>query len=96
MNQERILTVLQSPYVSEKTTLATGQYVFKVAPSATKLEIKNAVEQLFNVKVKQKGVKICNVKPNLVTFGRHPGKQSGWKKAYVTLAQGQTIELAQS
>lgn len=95
MNQERILQVLLAPHISEKSTLvadANGQHVFKVLPSATKTEIKQAVEQLFEVKVAQ--VRVVNVKGKTKRFGQREGKRSDWRKAYVTLASGQDIDFA--
>ena len=96
MNTETIYKVLLSPHVSEKTTIAQGynKYAFKTAPFATKLDIKNAVEALFDVKVK--AVNISNVKSKTVRFGRGMGKRGGWKKAYVTLVHGDVIELSQA
>jgi large subunit ribosomal protein L23 len=95
MNQERILQVLLAPHVSEKSTLAAdanGQHVFKVLPGASKIEIKQAVEQLFEVKVAQ--VRVMNVKGKTKRFGQREGKRSDWRKAYVTLAEGQDIDFA--
>ena len=95
MNQERILQVLLAPHVSEKSTLmadANSQHVFKVLPTATKTEIKQAVEQLFEVKVAQ--VRVMNVKGKTKRFGQRDGKRSDWRKAYVTLAEGQDIDFA--
>ncbi|MCK4608640.1 MAG: 50S ribosomal protein L23 [Gammaproteobacteria bacterium] len=92
-NEERLLKVLRAPHVSEKATIAQekGQYVFKVASDATKLEIKKAVELMFKVKVTN--VQVSNVKSKAKTFGRIPGRRKGWKKAYVTLPEGQAIDL---
>ena len=95
MNQERILTVLRAPHVSEKATVAAdenGTFVFKVAKDANKLEIKKAVEALFEVKVKS--VRTANVKGKSKFFGRVAGKRADWKKAYVSLEQGHEIDLA--
>ena len=95
MNQERIFKVLLGPHVSEKATvLADGknQFVFKVETTATKLEIKKAVEQLFNVKVK--AVSTLNVKGKTKRTVRGLGKRSDWKKAYVSLQPGQDIDFA--
>jgi large subunit ribosomal protein L23 len=95
MNQERILQVLLAPHISEKSTLvadANGQHVFKVLPTASKIEIKQAVEQLFEVKVAQ--VRVMNVKGKTKRFGQREGKRSDWRKAYVTLAEGQDIDFA--
>ena len=97
MSQERILQVLVAPHISEKSTLAAdanGQHVFRVLPGATKSEIKQAVEQLFEVKVSQ--VRVMNVKGKTKRFGQRNGKRSDWRKAYVSLAQGQDIDFAGS
>ena len=95
MNQDRIFKVLLGPHVSEKATnLAetNGQIVFKVDTTATKLEIKKAVEQLFNVKVDR--VTTLNVKGKTKRTVRGLGKRNDWKKAYVSLAAGQDIDFA--
>ncbi len=95
MNQERVFQVLLGPHVSEKAAIVAdlnNQYVFRVAPDATKLEVKKAVEQLFKVKVddvqtlKVKG----KVKRNRFGYSTKPT----WKKAYVRLEQGQDIDFA--
>jgi len=94
MNQERLLQVILAPVVSEKSTMVAEknqQVVFRVAANATKPEIKAAVELLFNVKVD--GVSTLNVKGKSKRFGRFVGKRKDWKKAYVSLAQGQEIDL---
>lgn len=94
MNKERIFEVLLSPHVSEKATNiadAHNQFVFRVAKSASKLEVRKAVEQLFDVKVKS--VQTLNVKGKTKNFGRVQGKRSGWKKAYVSLEAGQDIDF---
>jgi large subunit ribosomal protein L23 len=93
MNQERLLKVLSAPHVSEKATLATesGKIVLKVATDATKLEIKHAVEALFDVKVDH--VRTLNVKGKTKRTGMRMGKRSDWKKAYVTLAEGHDIDF---
>ena len=95
MNQERIFKVLLGPHVSEKaTSLAEtkSQIVFKVDTTATKLEIKKAVEQLFNVKVES--VSTLNVKGKTKRTVRGLGKRTDWKKAYVSLQPGQDIDFA--
>ncbi len=94
MNQERLMNILLSPHVSEKSTMAADrdrQFVFKVSPDATKPEVKQAVELMFKVDVQ--GVQIINVKGKRKQFGRIPGRRSGWKKAYVTLKPGQDIDF---
>ena len=93
MMQERLLQVLLSPHVSEKTTMAAekgNQVVFKVAVDATKREIKGAVEQLFNVNVEN--VQTINVRGKM-KFLRSPGKRPNWKKAIVRLKEGQDIDF---
>ncbi|WP_422136686.1 50S ribosomal protein L23 [Endozoicomonas sp. ALD040] len=95
MNQERIYKVLLGPHISEKATVVAeehGQYVFKVAKDATKLEIKKAVEQLFEVSVDAVRTVVVKGKTKRTRFGM--GKRSDWKKAYVSLAQGQEIDFA--
>ena len=95
MSKERILQVLLAPHVSEKASLvadSSAQHVFKVLPSANKTEIKQAVEELFEVKVAQ--VRVMNVKGKTKRFGQRFGKRSDWRKAYVTLAEGQDIDFA--
>ena len=95
MAQERILTILLAPHISEKTTQvgeSASTHVFKVNTTATKLEIKQAVEELFEVKVAQ--VRVMNVKGKTKRFGQRIGKRSDWRKAYVKLAEGQDISLA--
>lgn len=93
MSRERLMKILLSPHVSEKSTNANmyGQYVFEVIKDATKPEIKDAVELLFNVKVK--AVRVNNVHAKAKRFGQIQGKHSGWKKAYVSLQEGQKIDL---
>lgn len=93
MNQDRLLQILLAPHVSEKAAYAAeaGQNVFKVATTATKLEIKRAVESLFEVEVE--AVRVVNVKGKSKRFGVRVGKRSDWRKAYVRLKEGQTIDL---
>ena len=92
--QERLMQVLLAPTVSEKSTYVgdkNNQVVFRVADDATKPEIKAAVELLFKVKVK--GVQVSNVKGKEKKTGRIMGRRRNWKKAYVSLAQGQEINF---
>ncbi len=94
MNQERLMRVLLSPQITEKTAMAADrnrQYAFRVIADASKPEIKSAVEMLFDVKVD--GVQVVNVKGKRKNFGRIPGRRSDWKKAYVTLADGYDINF---
>ena len=94
MNQERLMKVLLSPHVSEKTTRladSNNQVTFKVLPNATKQEVKNAVELLFKVKVT--GVQVMNVRGKKRRSGRTIGRRKDWKKAYVTLREGDDIDF---
>ena len=95
MNQERMYQVLLAPHISEKSTLLAeekNQHVFRVAPDATKSEVKTAVEQIFKVKVER--VRILNTRGKAKRFGGRLGKRSDTRKAYITLAAGNDIELA--
>lgn len=94
MNTERLYKVLLGPHVSEKTALSgeSNQAVFKVAPDATKLEIKKAVEKLFKVSVVD--VRTLNVKGKAKRNRFGLAKKPNWKKAYVKLEQGQEIDFA--
>ncbi len=95
MNQERIFKVLLGPHISEKATVVGeehNQVVFKVAKDATKPEIKKAVEQLFDVSVKAVRTVVVKGKTKRTRFGM--GHRSDWKKAYVSLEQGQEIDFA--
>jgi large subunit ribosomal protein L23 len=95
MNQERILKVLLAPHVSEKSANmadAAGQYVFKVEPTATKTEVKAAVESLFDVKVQS--VNMINLKGKRKVFKGRQGQRNGVRKAIVRLAPGQDIDFA--
>lgn len=94
MNQDRMLQVIVAPHVSEKGTMlaeTTRQHVFKVLPDATKLEIRKAVEAMFDVTVDR--VRVVNIKGKQKMFGRRSGKRNDLRKAYVTLAEGSDIDL---
>ena len=91
----KLANVLYAPIISEKSSNVadqSNQFVFKVQKSATKLQVKNAVELMFGVKVET--VRVLNVKGKVKRFGRTLGKRSDWKKAYVKLQSGHNIELA--
>ena len=93
-NRERLMTVLLGPHVSEKSTDAgdrNNQIVFKVRRDSTKSEIRGAVEMLFEVKVT--GVQVANCRGKIKRFGRDWGQRNAWKKAYVTLAEGESIDF---
>jgi large subunit ribosomal protein L23 len=95
MNQERLMTILLEPRVTEKSTLigeAYNQYVFKVAKDATKPEIKQAVEFLFDGS-EVISVQVMNVKGKKKMFARRAGQRVNWKKAYVKLKSGFDIDF---
>ena len=95
MNKERLMNILLSPVVSEKSAMAAdvaNQFGFKVATDATKPEIAAAVELMFDVKVEQ--VRTVNVKGKQKRFGAVMGQRNSWKKAYVRLQEGHDIDFA--
>lgn len=96
MNPERMYQVILGPHVSEKSTLLgeyNNQYTFKVAGDATKPEIKQAVESIFNVVVSD--LQVLNVKGKTKRTARGKiRKRSDWKKAYVRLEAGHEIDFA--
>lgn len=85
--------ILGSPHTAEKAIAGQklNQYVFKVAPSANKIEIAKAIGKNYNVKVV--GVNIINVPKKSRRVGKNLGFKSGYKKAIIALAKGQTIEI---
>ncbi len=86
--------IIKAPLITEKGTLVaeqSGQFVFKVDPGATKTEIKRAVAELFQVKVRD--VRTARFLGKRVRRGRILGKRADWKKAYVTLEEGETLDL---
>lgn len=90
------MKVIVRPIISEKGTMVAEQHnqaLFAVLPDATKDEVKAAVELLFKVQVKS--VQILNLKGKTKRYGRFMGKRSDVRKAYVTLLEGQEINLAQ-
>ncbi len=94
MSQERLMTILLGPHVSEKTTRVAekhNQVAFRVRRDANKAEIRKAVELLFEVEVEN--VTVVNVKGKAKRFGQTPGRRSDWKKAYVKLAEGHDIDF---
>ena len=95
MNEERLSKILVGVHVSEKAEMSgqeNKQIVFKVNRSANKLEVKNAVELFFKVKVK--AVNILNVKGKQKRFAQRIGNRKNWKKAYVALMDGFDINFA--
>ena len=99
-NSERLMTVLLAPVVSEKATYIADkhqQVIFRVTPSATKPEIKAAVELMFSKKdkpIEVLSVQIVNVGGKKKRFGQFNGRRRDWKKAYVCLKPGQEINFA--
>lgn len=93
MNQEKALTILLAPYLSEKSARLSQdrQYTFVVAKDSTKPEIKEAVQRLFQVEVT--AVRVCNRKGKATRFGQRLGRRKDWKKAYVSLAEGSVIDM---
>jgi len=94
MNSERLTKIIVAPVVAEKASRVAeehNQVVLKVLPDANKMEIKHAVETLFDVKVAS--VTTTNVKGKVKRTGRIIGKRSDWKKAYVTLVDGADINF---
>jgi large subunit ribosomal protein L23 len=96
MKEERLLQVLLAPQISEKATSVAdrhSQVIFRVAPDATKPEIKAAVELLFKVDVED--VRVLNVKGKVKRFRQALGRRKGWKKAFVSLKAGQEINFVE-
>ena len=94
MNKEQLMNVLIAPHVTEKTSLAMqnhNQYTFRVKRNATKTDVKQAVELMFEVKVA--GVQIVNEPGKTRRFGKMQGRTQDWKKAYVRLAEGHQIDF---
>ena len=94
MNDAKLYNVIRAPRVSEKTARLqelSNQYVFEVATTATKADVKVAIEKLFNVSVE--AVNVVNVKGKARSFKFRDGHRKDWRKAYVKLAEGQSIDV---
>jgi large subunit ribosomal protein L23 len=93
IKNERLFSVLRAPHISEKSARLAehNQYVFEVASDADKQVVKAAVEALFNVKVQS--VNLVNVKGKVKSFRQRAGSRNGWRKAYVRLHEGQSIDV---
>jgi len=94
MSSERLTKIIIAPVVAEKASRVAEQHnqvVLKVRPDANKIEIKHAVETMFDVKVES--VTTSNVKGKVKRTGRIMGKRNDWKKAYVTLVDGADINF---
>jgi len=85
--------VLVEPWITESSTqgLEQNKYTFKVSKDATKAQVKQAIEELYKVKVLT--VNTINVSRKFVSYGRTPGWRAGFKKAIIKLKQGDSIEL---
>ena len=95
MNPDRLYRVISAPIISEKATMVAenaNQVVFKVVLDATKVEVKKAVEKLFNVKVASVRTMTVKGKRKINKFGET--RRSDWKKAYVRLEAGHDIDFA--
>jgi large subunit ribosomal protein L23 len=91
--KERLMNVLLAPHVTEKSSLGLqerNQYAFRVRRDATRTEVKQAVELMFEVKVER--VQVLNEPGKSRRFGNRAGRTQDWKKAYVRLAAGQAID----
>jgi large subunit ribosomal protein L23 len=94
MNDAKLYSLIRAPRVSEKTARMqelSNQYAFEVSTDATKADIKTAIETLFAVKVE--AVNVVNVKGKNKSFRNRTGRRGDWRKAYVKLAEGQSIDL---
>lgn len=83
--------IIRRPLVTEKSTMqresGANVIAFEVAPQANKIQVKNAVEELFKVKVEE--VRLFNVRGKMKRMGRYEGKRRDWRKAYVRLKEGE-------
>lgn len=94
MIKESLIKIILSPHITNKSydiSDKSSYVVFKVVKSANKIEIKNAIEALFEVEVEN--VKTINVKGKLRNFNRIKGKSKDWKKAYIKLKKGHEINF---
>lgn len=91
---DRNYQIIKRPLITEKTTMIAenNTYAFEVLKDADKVEVKNAIEAIFNVKVEK--VNILNQAGKTKRFRGMPGKRKDVKKAYVRLQEGQAIDLA--
>lgn len=94
INEERLLKVLRAPHVSEKASAVmkkNNTIVLKVTKDATKAEVKAAVQKLFEVEVKN--VNALLIKGKTKRHGQRSGRRKNWKKAYITLKDGQNLDF---
>jgi|TARA_B110000037_G_scaffold106029_1_gene123189 large subunit ribosomal protein L23 len=95
VNEERMYKVILGAHISEKATVIadeSNQVTLKVSPDATRPEIRQAVEKIYNVKVEN--VTVLNVKGKVKRNMRGTSRKPSWKKAYVRLAEGHEIDFA--
>lgn len=95
MRNIELMSLIEAPIISEKSTLAAekeNQVVFRVKKTSSKQQIKRAIELLFKVEVES--VRVLNVKGKSKRFGKFLGSRSDWKKAYVNLKPGFDIDFA--
>ena len=93
-----IRLLIEKPLITEKSTElkeTNNRYLFRVNVKANKHQIKQAIEEIFNVRVKDVRTAVYRGKPKVVMnrAGRFAGRGSNWKKAYVTLAEGDSIDI---
>lgn len=98
-SQERLMQVILAPQVSEKATYIAekhNQIIFRVVQDATKAEIKAAIELMWKAQnIEVKNVQVTNIKGKEKRFGRFMGRRSNWKKAYVSIKNGQEINFSE-
>ena len=89
-------TIVHEPVITEKATIMreANKYAFRVDPKANKIEIRQAIESIFDVKVES--VRTVKVPSKPKRQGLYQGRRAGWKKAYVTLQAGDSIEFAEN
>ena len=86
--------IILEPIITEKTTASrefANKYAFRVLPQATKGQIATAVEEIFGVTVKE--VRTMRMQGKMKRMGRNTGRRASWKKAIVTLAEGDTVDF---
>src|SRR5579863_10398143 len=97
LGREGLMNVLLAPHVTEKTSVnlqERNQYAFRVRRDATRTDVRRAVELMFDVKVE--GVQVANADGKPRRFGGRIGRTKDWKKAYVRLAEGRSIDYERS
>lgn len=86
--------IILRPIVTEKSTVlrdTCNQYIFRVLPGATKIQIASAIEELFEVRVTK--VRTIRMQGKMKRLGRNIGRRPSWKKAIVTLAEGDSVDF---